>query len=412
MKLRTKYILFVIVLHLAALILTFFIFEKKPILFIAAEIVILISAILTWQLYRQLIKPLQLIVGGMESLRDQDFNTRLLLTGTYEMDQLILTYNEMIGHLRQERVLLEEQHVFLEKLIETSPTGIVIYDLDGNIFKINPKAAGILNPPLLQEIGRLGPGESRTVSLNGSGTYKLQKSHFIDRGFLRYFVMIGEMTNEILEAEKKAYGKIIRLMAHEVNNTIGPVNSILQSTLQSRQHDDAIGRALQIAIERNNNLNHFMRNYADLVRLPPPDKRPMDMIQLIRRVTDLMRLQAGKSNVEFRMEHSLPRLEVVADNLQMEHVLINIIKNSLEAMDGEGVLTIFVKADPPEVVIRDTGKGISTASEEWLFTPFFSTRKDGQGIGLTLVREILINHGFRFSLKTLTPGVTEFSILL
>jgi signal transduction histidine kinase len=163
-------------------------------------------------------------------------------------------------------------------------------------------------------------------------------------------------------------------------------------------------------MERNNNLNHFLRNYADLVRLPIPDKRPVDMVQLIRHVTDLMQLQAGEKKVDFRIEHGAPGLTVNADAQQMEHVLINIIKNSLEAMDGEGTLQILTHSHPPGLIIRDTGRGINMESQTLLFTPFFSTKKDGQGVGLTLIREVLVNHGFRFSLKTPAPGITEFSI--
>src|SRR5206468_10711031 len=123
---------------------------------------------------------------------------------------------------------------------------------------------------IMQEINKLKSGESKTVSINGITTYKLQKSHFIDRGFPRYFIMIEELTAEILAAEKKAYGKVIRMMAHEVNNTIGPVNSILESTLKSNElwRDDKnnlLQNALQVAVNRNQNLNLFMRNFADVV---------------------------------------------------------------------------------------------------------------------------------------------------
>jgi nitrogen fixation/metabolism regulation signal transduction histidine kinase len=104
--------------------------------------------------------------------------------------------------------------------------------------------------------------------VNGNTTFKIQKSHFIDRGFSRQFIILEELTSEILEAERKAYGNVIRMMAHEINNTIGPVNSILHSTLKSQTNSEIISNALLIAIERNNNLNIFMQNFADLVKIP------------------------------------------------------------------------------------------------------------------------------------------------
>jgi len=256
----------------------------------------------------------------------------------------------------------------------------------------------------------LQSGHAKTFTMNGAVTYKLQKSHFIDRGFPRHFVMIEELTAEILEAEKKTYGKIIRMMAHEVNNTIGPVNSILQFTLQSQSHNKELTNALQVAIERNNNLNSFMRNFADLVRIPLPVKKPVDLNRLLQNTTDLMLLRAGEKKITFRYEQPAVNLIINADTLQMEQAFINIIKNAIESIEQEGVITISTLQHPKQLIIRDTGKGISPQSEEHLFSPFFSTKKDGQGIGLIVIRDILLNHGFVFSLKTISPGITEFRI--
>jgi signal transduction histidine kinase len=183
------------------------------------------------------------------------------------------------------------------------------------------------------------------------------------------------------------------MMAHEVNNTIGPVNSIIQSTLQAQQHSDMLTNALQVAMERNNNLNVFMRNFADLVRIPLPERKPVDLVLLVQNITALMRLKAGGKKVTFFQEHEADKLSVrtsagpsplmiSADVQQMEQVLINIIKNSLEAIDEEGIITILTRRSPACLIIRDTGKGISPGSEEFLFSPFYTTRKDGQGVGL------------------------------
>ena len=154
---------------------------------------------------------------------------------------------------------------------------------------------------VLREISKLQSGESKTITLNGAETYKLQKSHFIDRGFARYFIMIEDLTAEILAAEKKAYGKVIRMMAHEVNNTIGPVNSILQSTLQTQQNNATINNALQVAMDRNNSLNIFMRNFADVVRLPVPDKKAIDLHQMIQQLSQLMSVKAGRKKLIFNL---------------------------------------------------------------------------------------------------------------
>ena len=425
MKLRTKYILFVSILSLVALLLSYFVFRENKILFIVSEIFIIISIVISWQLYNELIQPLDLLMRGTDAIKDRDFNIKFLSTGKYEMDELIKVFNQMIDELRKERTKQEQQHLFLAKLVFTSPTGILILDYDDRIQQVNPKALELLgveekdvlgksiselSNPVIQQIKKMESGHSMTFTMKGAVTYKLQKSYFIDRGFPRHFVMIEELTAEILEAEKKAYGKVIRMMAHEVNNTIGSVNSIMQSTLDTGQNSEAITNALRVAVERNHNLNIFMRNFADLVRIPLPQKEQVDLVHLLQRVTDLLHLKAAEKNVEIQFEHTGSAFMILADIQQMEQVLINIIKNALEAIDDQGTITILTYSYPKQLIIRDSGKGISPNAEEHLFSPFYSTKKDGQGVGLVIIKEILINHGFNFTLKTVSKGKTEFMV--
>jgi two-component system nitrogen regulation sensor histidine kinase NtrY len=430
MKLRTKYILFVSILHLLTLGLTFFIFNNNRIFFIISEVFIIISAIIAIRLYGQLIRPIKMLLQGIEALKDRDFNVKFLPTGKHEVDELINVYNKMIDELRTERTQQEEQHFFLEKLIYTSPTGIIILDYDNRIQQINPRALLVLgipekelignaidelHHPLFEQTRLLNAGETITVKLAGINTYKLQKSHFIDRGFQRNFIMIEELTAEILAAEKNVYGKVIRMMAHEVNNTIGPVNSIIQSTLKSEElwlneTDNQLNSALQVAFDRNQNLNHFMRNFADLVKLPAANKKQMDVHYLISSVIELMKIKAQERNIEFRYQPSQQPFFIMADVQQMEQALINIVKNAIEAIESNGVVEFIINPKSRILTITDNGKGISEAESAQLFTPFYSTKKDGQGIGLTLVREIMLNHGFEFSLKTIADKQTAFTM--
>ncbi|RFM28517.1 sensor histidine kinase [Deminuibacter soli] len=430
MKLRTKYILFIALLHLTALVLSYYVFRENKLLFIAAEAVIILSVILSWQLFRQLLQPLKLLTDGAEAMKDKDFTVKFLPVGSYEMDRLILVYNQMMDALRTERTRQEQQHLFLEKLIYTSPTGIIILDFDNNIQQVNPKALQLLDVkaedlraqsihtlthPVFKQMQQLASGQSATFTINGTATYKLQKSHFIDRGFPRHFVMIEELTAEILAAEKKAYGKVIRMMAHEVNNSIGPVNSILQSALsvqtiwQNSRHQP-LQHALQVAIDRNHNLNAFMRNFADLVRLPAPAAKSTDFHALLQSITRLMEKKAGEKAIRFTYRMDEEPFFIVCDAQQMEQVLINIIQNAIDAIETNGEIGFLLNRTSRVLQITDTGKGISEAASAQLFSPFFSTKPDGQGIGLTLIKEILHNHGFEFSLKNIREGLTAFTI--
>lgn len=408
MKLRTKFLLFVIVLHAVALTLSWFVFRENRWVFLGSELLIFASLWFSRSLYLQLLRPLNMLTQGAEALKDKDFSVRLLKTGQSEMDALIEVYNQMLDQLRHERTMQEQQHFFLEKLIHTSPTGIIILDYDGHVQQTNPKAEALLSqmPRLLEDVQALGSGESRTLTVNGVNTFKMQKSHFIDRGFARHFVMMEELTTEILAAEKKVYGKVIRMMAHEVNNTIGPVNSIIGSTLKAHALDAAHRGALEVAAERNQHLNGFMRNFADLVKVPPPDRKPLSIQSLLQHAAQLHEARAAEKNIRIQLSFLPHDTTVTGDRLQLEQVLINLIKNSMEAIGQDGDIRLIQQAGA--IVVSDTGHGVETPAD--VFTPFFSTKPDGQGIGLMLVRDILMAHGWQFSLETPVPGDTRFTI--
>lgn len=454
MKIQTKFIGFVGILHTVALVLSYFVFKEDLPLFLVAEVFILISIALCFQLYGDLIKPIKLLMQGTDAIKDKDFSVKFRETGKFEMDQLIEVYNRMIEELRTERLKQEEQHLFLEKLVHNSPTGILILDFDEGIQQINPRAKQLLDlgddelqiainrrengglaqssqrntldftssaalggltsassavkfHPILKQIHSLETGTSKTIAITPLKTLKIHKSNFIDRGFPRQFVMLEELTEELLTAEKQAYGKIIRMMAHEVNNTIGPVNSILQSAI-NRQPEEDLKEAFQVAMDRNQNLNHFMRNFADLVRLPEPNKKPIDLHKLLYSIAKLMEQKAIEKHIRFEFYLSDAPFIIQADEHQMEQALINMVKNAMEAIDQQGSITFETNPTTRRFSITDTGSGISDEDSALLFSPFFSTKKDGQGIGLTLIREILSGHGFRFALETVEKGKTVF----
>jgi nitrogen fixation/metabolism regulation signal transduction histidine kinase len=430
MKIRLQYILFVAIIHLTLLFLSFLIFKENKLFFILSEVFILASVWLSIRLYRSLIYPIQSITAGVEAIKDQDFNIKLSKTGSYEMNKLVETYNKMMDKLKSEMVKQQEQHFFLDKLIQTSPIGILILDFDSHISSFNPRLKQLLNiqkdslkgseinalnHPIAPYLKDLKTGESKIVQLNGMATFKCQKAHFIDRGFKHFFITIEELTNVILHTEKKAYGKVIRMMAHEVNNSIGPINSILHSALNYENQLDTNIRAdyrtaIEVAIERNNRLNVFMRNFADVVRLPPPYFETYDLNNLLTSIVNLYKAPAEKKGIQIHFQKTALPFLIKIDVAQFEQVLINIFKNAIESIEENGKIEVFLLEKQRKLIIRDNGAGIHPDFKQQLFTPFFSSKKEGQGIGLTLIREILNNHQFNFSLETIAPQKTEFSI--
>ena len=477
MTLKLKFILFIVLIHSIAIGLSFLILKDNKLFFIASELLILMSIIISWSLFNDLIKPLERLMTGVNAIKDKDFTVKFLKTNELETDALIGVYNSMIDQLRTERTHQESQHYFLQKLVKTSPTGILILDFDENITDLNPKCLEMLNlerkeligksvysitHPLLKTIAELKTGDAKTINLSNAKTFKCAKSHFIDRGFPRYFIMIEELTAEILAAEKKAYGKVIRMMAHEVNNSIGAVNSILDTTIQLNEASATTNEALQIAFERNEHLSVFMRNFADVIRLPLPHLSPINLHELIIKTSQLMQYKAAEKHIVFKFALINSQLNAInntelnainndelnainndelnainndelnainntelnainntelnainnaelnainntefiikADLNQMEQVLINVIKNAIEAIGKDGVITFKTSLNPRQLFIEDTGCGISENIDSQLFTPFFSTRTYGQGVGLTLIRDILTAHQFDFAL--------------
>ncbi|UCE25189.1 MAG: PAS domain-containing protein, partial [Candidatus Zixiibacteriota bacterium] len=311
------------------------------------------------------------------------------------------------------------------------PIGVIILDLDDRITMLNPAARGILGVeaeeiigcPLAQlstipgfELAGMTDGETRLIKVSGVQTYKCRKSHFLDRGFHRHFLLIEELTREILETQKRAYGRVIRMMSHEVNNSVGAVNSIMQSSLTYAERlppeeKKEFGDAVNVAMERNSGLNKFMANFADVVRIPLPIKEAYDLHSLLKSVHILMSAECDRRGISWEWQLSPAPMIVEIDPHQIEQVLVNVVKNAIEAIEKDGSITIrTMAASPCTLSIVDDGKGIGEEQRQRLFTPFYSTKKDGQGIGLTLIREILVNHGFSFNLESVSDGGTEFWI--
>lgn len=430
MKTKITYWILVSLLHGVILWLSWMLLGEEKYYILLVEVGLIVSLLLFFRLYRSFTRPIKLIDQGVSAIRDNDFAIKYVKTGSSSVDLLIETYNGVIDRIRDERKHLEEQHFFLEKLIDASPSGIIILDYDDYITHMNPgvmrimgmrdkwigKAIDSVDHPLLRIAANLGAGESRVVTIHGVQQFKCHMAHFIHRGFSRKFLLIEELSREFLENEKKAYGKVIRMMAHEVNNSIGAVNSILHSLQEIYSEEEIFSpeqtiEILEVARERNGRLNTFMKNFAEVIRIPPPKKESVDLNKVLEKVVSLMQPQAAERGVTLETRLVSQAVFVQMDVNQIEQVLVNVLKNSIEACEEEGAICVMSQAYPRAVKIADNGTGIAPEAQEKLFTPFFSTKTHGQGVGLTLVREILINHGIKFSLKTQSDGWTVFEML-
>jgi nitrogen fixation/metabolism regulation signal transduction histidine kinase len=391
--------------------------ESHRYLFLFIEGIALLASVLFVALYIRLIKPYRLIADGMELLKEQDFSTRLRPISDSEANKLISVFNKMMDHLKEERLLVREKNYFLDLLIQASPMGVIILDFDEYITDINPAGLKLLNIPekdrvtgkkimdsgisIRTSLAKLATGEDIVIRGAGISIYRCVRSAFIDRGFNHPFILIEELTDELLKIEKQSCERVIRMIAHEVNNSAGAIGSTLHVLLdmigESRHPEfaDALP-ALEASIDRCRHLGRFVSKLAELIKLPEPQKTRADLNELAKSVEALAGMECRQRNIRLTLCLSSRKCMADIDLIQMEQVLVNIVKNAYEAIGQNGEIRLHTAPEPLSLCISNNGPPIPADVAENLFVPFFSTKPSGQGIGLTIVREILRNHGLRF----------------
>lgn len=429
MTLRRLFYAYLLVVHAVLCVLAWHLVRGSVWGLVTLELGLVVSAAAGAWLIDRLLRAHALARDSAQLLEESDYTTRFLPTGQVEIDRLIAIYNRMADALRAERVRVREQHHFLQRLLEASPSGAVILDHDARVDFVNPTASRLLGSEVhagvpaaaegsaLHEVmGALEHASSAVITLPGGRRAKVSRGSFMDRGFSRTFVLLEELTEELRHAEKAAYEKLIRMLSHEVNNSVAASNSLLTSCLvyaaelPDESRTDLEG-ALHVVMNRTAQLGAFMKAFADVVRLPDPQLAPCDLRDLLAHLSRLMAAEAERRRIALVTACAdVPRVRI--DRTLMEQALVNVIKNAIEAVDHDGTVALRtgVTAGRPWLQVEDSGPGLDPEVRAHLFTPFFSTKESGQGIGLTLVQEILTRHGLAFTLDGPEGGPTRFTI--
>jgi nitrogen fixation/metabolism regulation signal transduction histidine kinase len=396
---------------------------------VTVEVLILVTLGYLIFFYGKTVRPLQNINSGMDLLREQDFSSRLREVGQFEADRVVEIFNKMMEQLKNERLRLREQNEFLDLLIKASPMGVIVLDYDHQISELNPAALKIMGlkhisdvkgyklsdvkDKVLIDLSNIPLHETRTISLHDGTVYKCTLESFIDRGFPRHFYLIESLTEEVRRAEKKAYEKVIRMIAHEVNNSTAGITSMLDTVgkeLEDIPETQDLQQAMQVCVERCYSMSRFITNFADVVKIPKAELAPTDLNGLIDSMSRFMEVMCLNRNIKLTF-HPDKRLQLLhLDASLFEQILLNIIKNSTESIEKDGEIIIKTDAETQSIEIADNGKGISKEIEHKLFNPFFSSKPAGQGIGLLFIREVLSQHNFNYSLRTYPDGWTRFVI--
>ena len=421
---------FILVFFLVA-IMGFLIYISETVvvkyLYIAEALMLLLMLYLIL-FYRKIVKPMNTIGSGMELLREQDFSSRLSHVGQQEADRVVNVFNRMMEQLKNERLRLREQNHFLDLMINASPMGVIIMTLDEEVSQLNPMAMKMMgvrpeeaegrklseiDSPLALELAAIPNGATSTVRLNDSSIYKCTHSSFVDRGFQHPFYLMEGLTDEVMKAEKKAYEKVIRMIAHEVNNTTAGITSTLDTVEQALSESEGmedICDVMRVCTERCFSMSHFITRFADVVKIPEPQLQSVDLNDRVAACKTFMETVCRNRKITLHLDLCKENPEVMMDTSLFEQVLVNIIKNAAESIGETGDIFIRTSVSPTMLEIADTGAGISKEVETKLFSPFFSTKPNGQGIGLIFIREVLIKHGCTFSLRTYPDKLTRFRI--
>ena len=429
MKLKSFFFILAFLLAVVWIVLLFVATQENGWRFYLIEGIITFSLVYLVYFYRKVIKPLNSIANGMDLLQAQDFSSRLTPVGQREADRIVSIFNRMMHQLKEERLRLREQNHFLDLLISVSPMGVIILTLDERISMANKAALDFLaegteedvqnktmdelSSPLAEELSRIPKDTTTTIRLSDSRIYRCSYLSFIDHGFAHPFYLIESLTTEVMKAEKKAYEKVIRMIAHEVNNSVAGITSTLDTVddaLQSMEDTEDLREVMRVCIERSYSMSRFITNFADVVKIPEPQLERVYLNERVIACKLFMENVCQNRNITLCMDLCEEDPTVMIDTTLFEQVIINIIKNAAESIEANGKIIIRTSASPCMLEIGDTGKGISKEMETKLFTPFYSTKPNGQGIGLIFIREVLMKHNCTFSLRSYPDGITRFRI--
>ncbi|MBQ9524849.1 MAG: PAS domain-containing sensor histidine kinase [Bacteroidaceae bacterium] len=427
---KLKYYFFILALGILALmaITLYGTFHSHPRLFYVTEGFVVLLILYLWLFYQKTLRPYDTLVSGIELVRDLDLTTRLSPTGQPETDIIVQAFNDLLVRLRSEHLSLEEQYTFLSLLINASPMGIVQCDIDGNITSMNPAAKQMMSPSVEEAMRKLPLGQETTIRLPGEPQlFRINYLSFPDRGFQHPFYLIESLTDEVRRAEKAAYERVIRMIAHEVNNSVAGIVGQIHNS-QFIIHKEAAD-----ASERLKALSAFVTRFAQVVKIPQPQLQLCDLSEEVDACRPFLESLCTAANVRLEFNLTEEATPVRLDTVLFQQVLINIVKNSVESIrptsipshnggkhtiQNNGTITITTQYSPSSggdggglLTITDNGHGISPEVAQNLFTPFYSTKPQGQGLGLLLIRDILTAHGCTFSLLT-DPNdhLTRFTI--
>ncbi|MBA3572159.1 MAG: PAS domain-containing sensor histidine kinase [Pyrinomonadaceae bacterium] len=367
-------------------------------------------------LKQRIVRPLQTLSNILAAIREGDFSIRGRRAGSGDaLGEVMIEVNELGQTLRKQRLGALEATALLRTVMSEIDVAVFAFDGDRRLRLVNRAGERLLSQPAPRLLGRTsselgleaclerefdGPQTMQMVFPGGVGRWDIRRSTFRERGVSHQLLVLTDLSQTLREEERTAWQRLLRVLGHELNNSLAPIKSVAGSLadLLDRQPEPAdyredMQRGLDVISSRASSLARFVESYSKLARLPQPRFETLSVGELVRRVASL----------ETRLPVSVvagPEIMVQGDSAQLEQLLINLVRNAVDAsLETGGEVKSGWTQNNGKVDVWITDEGLGLANTANLFVPFFTTKIEGSGIGLVLSRQIAEAHGGTLTLE-------------
>jgi len=413
---------------------------------ISSIIVGIVIVTIVLELFRYVERTNRKLTRFLESIRYSDFISGFTVDNKLgkSFQELNEAFNQVIEAFRQTRSEKEEHWQYLNTVVQHVGTGLLSFDQEGNVELINNKAKQFLNAPQMRNIHeldntmpdlvnllqRLKPGGNRLYRPNASIHLVIQATELKLRGEIYKLVSLQNIQSELQQKEIEAWQNLTKVLRHEIMNSITPIAS-LSSTLNDILIEDLIHKNDRIEINedtiddleeglntirnRTTGLIRFVDAYRDYTNIPEPKLENIQLKELLDHVAQLEKIEIRKARVEFVTTTDPEDLEILADEELIQMVLINLVKNAIEAVKDKPSPKVELKGkiineNQPVIEVIDNGEGIVPEAIERIFMPFYTTKTSGSGIGLALSRQIMQLHNGALTVESEQDVSTVFTL--
>src|SRR5213082_2977377 len=355
-----------------------------------------------------IVHPLQTMSNLLAALREGDYSIRARgASGDNALGEVLLEINSLGETLRLQRLGAFEATALLRTIMGEIDVAVFTFDSERHLRLVNRAGETLLSQPIDKLLGKTAKelgldacydadqDEPLTLSFpGGSGRWGIRRSTFREQGLPHELLVLTDLSRALREEERRAWQRMVRVLGHEMNNSLAPIKSLAASLESLLRRDppppdcqDDARTGLNSIASRADSLSRFLQAYTRLTKLPPPQKQDVDLAEIVQRVVDL------EPRLNVKVIAGTKR-KIHVDAAQLEQLLINLVHNAVDAaLETHGNVAIGwrEKEDSVEIFVQDEGPGIMNTAN--LFVPFFTTKPEGSGIGLPLSRQIAEAHG-------------------